>query len=144
MSLQGVITVSEEMIDALEEQAESAANRRARLCLHDHPAEAINEMILVMCRDSYICPHRHPFGKPESYCVIRGEMDVIIYNDDGGVIERIEMGVPGSGKIFHYRLAEPLWHSPVPRTDAVAFIEVFAGPFNKSADVEYAPWAEPE
>jgi len=144
MSLQGVITVSEEMIDALEVQAESAANRRARLCLHDNPAEAINEMILVMYRDSYIRPHRHPKWKSESYFVIRGEMDVMIYDDGGQVIKCIEMGPPGSGKVFHYRLSQPLWHTPIPKSEVVAFVEVFAGPFEKETDVQYANWAPAE
>lgn len=141
MLIQGIVEVSDALLDQLKIQARQSTSRRARYCLHVDSDDPVNEMILVMCSDSYIQPHRHPLGKTESYLVLEGEMDVFIYTDAGEVAKTICMGAVGSGKTFLYRLSEPYWHAPVAKTPTVTFVEVYSGPFDKIYDVEYAPWA---
>ncbi len=144
MNNEEIIEIDDRAIERLKKEAHYSRDKRARLCLHNNSDEYVHEMVLVMCRGSYIRPHKHPLGKSESYSILDGEMDVLIYNDQGTVIRRIEMGLPGSGKTFLYRLSMQLWHAPISRTNTVAFIEVYTGPFCKSVDVEYAPWSRQE
>lgn len=137
---ESILTIDLKVLLELKKAAKQSPDRRARLCLHEYPEQSVNEMLLVMCKDSYIKPHRHPPGKHESYYIIEGEMDVLLFDDMGNVIKKIEMGMPGSDKIFMYRLSKNIWHQPVAKTEFVAYCEIFKGPFNKERDVEYAKW----
>ncbi len=131
-------------LSMLKKRAEESPERRARICLHESPDQIVHLMIIAMCKDSYVQPHRHPAGKPESYQMIEGLLDVLFFDDRGNIIRRTEMGAPETGKTFIYRQSGRIWHRPAPRTELVLFCETFRGPFFKEQDVEYAEWTEPE
>jgi len=130
----------EDWIGRLKEEAQKAPFRRARLCLHHDHTDPVHEMFIVFCRDSIVPIHKH-LNKSESFHVIEGELDIVIFDDDGNLIRRVEMGPPGSGKAFLYRMSVDAWHSVVPRSEFVAIHETTTGPFEKD-DCAYAPWVE--
>lgn len=138
-----VIEVDASAIEDLLVRAGDSPRGRFRLCLHHSQQDPVQEMIIACRRGAYIRPHRHPHGKSESYHLIQGEMTVFIFDDAGKVVRRIEMGAD-SGKTFVYRLANNLWHLPVPRSEFVVYHEVYTGPFEKEADVQYAAWSPDE
>jgi len=128
----------EDWIEKLKTQAETAPYRRARLCLHHDHTDPVHEMFIVFCKDSIIPIHKH-LNKSESFHVIEGELDVVIFDDEGNLVRRVEMGPPGSGKSFLYRMSVDAWHSVIPRSDFVAIHETTTGPF-EADDCAYAPW----
>ena len=115
---------------------------RSRILLHRSHADVVQEMVICIHYDSYIRPHRHPTGKAESYHIIEGELQVNIYNDTGK--DRTTFRLGGTSRNVMYRLAGGIYHQPLAVSEWAIYHEVYTGPFDKDADVEYAQWAMAE
>jgi glucose-6-phosphate isomerase len=140
-----IAVVDQTWIDHLKRVASESPLRRARLCLHRGNDEPVQEMIIALCRDVLLRPHRH-VRKSESFHVIDGEMYLLIFDDSGKILRAVHMGPPGSGRTFCYRLCVSAWHGVLPRSEHVVFHETTDGPFQPSNPSQFAPWAptEPE
>ncbi len=134
-----VAEVGEDWYATLKRYAYEANQKRARLCLHHSAEDPLHEMIIVFHRDTLVRPHRHR-KKSESFHVIFGELDIILFDEDGNPTRLISMGERGSGKTQIYRLSSPIWHSVFVRTEYAAIHEVTNGPF-RAEESEFAPWA---
>ena len=119
-----------------------SSRKRARLCTHPNASDSLHEMLICLARGTYVRPHRHT-GKSESFHVIEGEFDVVLFHEDGTIREVIRMGPYHSGKTFFYRLMEPCFHTVLVNTPYVLFHETTNGPFN-ATDSEFAPWSPVE
>jgi cupin fold WbuC family metalloprotein len=137
-----IVRVTAADLAAFRERATRSTRKRARLCAHRTTADPLHEMLICLARGTYVRPHRHG-GKSESFHIIEGELDVVLFHDDGTVREVIPMGPYASGKVFFYRLAEPCYHTVVVNTPHVLFHETTNGPFDP-ADTEFAEWAPAE
>jgi cupin fold WbuC family metalloprotein len=137
-----VAEVGTEWYGKLKRHAFEADQKRARLCLHRSPDDLLHEMLIVFHRDTLIRPHRHR-GKSESYHVIFGELDIVLFSDDGQPQRLVSMGSLASGKSHVYRLDAPIWHSVIVRSEYAAIHEVTNGPF-RIEENEFAPWAPEE
>jgi cupin fold WbuC family metalloprotein len=113
--------------------------QRIRLCTHNSPSDALHEMFIVHTNETYVRPHKH-IGKAESFSVLEGETDLVLFEDDGAVRQIIRMGPPGSGRKFYHRLASPVFHSLLIRSDILVFHEITQGPFLRGQTV-FADWA---
>ncbi len=123
----------------LKAQAFKNPRKRIRICTHQSKDDKVHEMFIVHTKDAYVRPHKH-INRSESTYLIEGEVDVILFDDDGEIIKRIEMGPPASGKIFYYRSADPFFHTFCIKTDWICFYETIGGPFNRS-DIVFPSWA---
>ncbi len=123
----------------LKTEAFKNPRKRIRFCTHQGMDDKIHEMFIVHAKDAYVRPHKH-VNKSESLYLIEGEVDVIFLDDQGKIIKRVEMGPPASGKLFYYRLSEPLYHTFCIKTDLICFYEVTQGPFNRE-DTIFPSWA---
>jgi len=126
----------------LKQQARTNARKRARVCAHKTNDDALHEMIIAISASSYIHPHKH-VGKSESFHIIEGEVDVVIFNEDGAILDVIELGEPRSGHKFYYRLTDSIFHTLLVRTDFLVVHEVTNGPLNRERTF-LAPFAPPE
>jgi cupin fold WbuC family metalloprotein len=138
----GVVQVRSADVALVVQKGTSNARKRARLCAHPGPDDRLHEMLIVLDRGTYIRPHRHG-AKSESFHVIEGELDVVLFHDDGGVRDVVRMGPYGSGRAFFYRLMEPCYHAVLINSPYALFHETTNGPFDR-ADVDFAPWSPPE
>jgi cupin fold WbuC family metalloprotein len=134
-----ITEVTPDWYDRLKLNALGARRKRSRLCLHHGDDDLLHEMIIVFHRDAVIQPHRHR-GKSESCHIIFGEVDVVLFGDNGRATHIINMGELASGKTLVYRQNEPIWHSMIIRSEYAAIHEVTNGPF-RAEDNELAPWA---
>jgi cupin fold WbuC family metalloprotein len=75
--------------------------------------------------------------------VIEGVVDVVILNDSGMVESIVELGQPGTGLPFYYRLAAPQFHTLLLRTPWLVVHEITTGPFRPEQTV-LAPFAPAE
>lgn len=137
-----IVSINAHDVFALKEAMANCDNHRARICAHLSINDSLHEMIIAMTEHSYIRPHKH-HNKSESFHIIEGFMDVVIFNDTGDVIKVVPMGDARSGKCMFYRLSEPYFHTLVLRSECVVFHETTNGPFCRDA-TEYAPWSPPE
>jgi cupin fold WbuC family metalloprotein len=136
------VTTGDAEIAMLKAIAADTPRKRARICTHPDPGAAQQEMLIVMHRSGYVRPHRH-YGKTETFLVLDGEVDALLFADDGTLQSMTRMGAPGSSRSFFYRMPEGQYHGLIYRSEWLVFIETTKGPFSL-ADTEAAPWAPPE
>ena len=137
-----IVQIGTEEIAFLKKQAQSNRRKRARICAHKNNDDLLHEMIIAISASSYIHPHRH-VGKSESFHIIEGDVDVVIFDDGGAVVDVIELGSGQAGRKFFYRIAEGIFHTLLIRTDYLVVHEVTNGPFDRDGAV-LAPFAPPE
>jgi len=140
-----IIEVDDATIDMLLDAAASEPKRRARLNLHNSDDDLIHEMIIAFRKDSLNMPHRH-VGKSESMHVIRGRVDVVIFDDKGNETQRIRLYGDRRNVLAPsiFRMAAPIWHTVIPVDDKVVVHEVTNGPFLPGQNMEIPPWAPQE
>lgn len=139
---EGIVKVGRRDIEFLKEKARYNERKRIRLCAHKDVDDKLHEMLIVHTKDTYVRPHKH-LNKSESFHVIEGSVDVIVFDEDGSIIEVIRMGDYLSGRRFYYRMSDPYYHTLLIRSDFLVFHETTNGPFKKS-DTILAPWAPDE
>jgi cupin fold WbuC family metalloprotein len=126
-------------IEFLKQQAHASVARRARICAHLDPEAEQHDMLIVCHRNTYVAPHRHP-SKSETFLIVEGEADILIFEDDGQLAARLPMGPFGSGLPFFYRMPAERYHSLDIRSEVLVFAESTQGPFRREG-TESAPWA---
>jgi cupin fold WbuC family metalloprotein len=136
---QAIVQVDGQDIDELVARSRENARQRIRICAHRNAADAVHDMFIVHPRGAYVHPHKHP-GKSESFHVVAGAVDVVLFDDEGRVLKIIPLGDYRSGRSFFYRLSAPFYHTLRIHSEVVVFHEVTNGPFNR-ADTVFAPWA---
>lgn len=116
--------------------------QRIRLCSHRAISDNLHEMFIVHTKECYVRPHKH-IGKVESMAILEGEVDLVLFYEDGGIREVIKMGDITSGKKFYYRMSEPINHMLLIRSKFLVFHEVTEGPFLREKTV-FPEWAPEE
>jgi cupin fold WbuC family metalloprotein len=134
-----IVLVDAADVARLKGEAENNARRRIRLCAHHGVDDRLHEMLIVHTNDTYVRPHKH-LDKSESFHVIEGEVDVVVFDEGGAVTDVMPMGTFASGRPFFYRIAAPLFHTLLIRSEVLVFHETTNGPFRR-ADTVFAPWA---
>lgn len=137
-----VVKIDAYDVRSLIETAKALPRARARVCSQRENETPIHEMIIALGRETYVRPHMHP-RKTESFHVIEGLCDVVLFEDDGKIREVISLGDYQSGNIFFYRIADPIFHTLVIRTPIFVIHETTNGPFLAGETVT-ANWAPEE
>ena len=127
----------------LKAKAIGNTRERVRLCTHQSVEDAVHEMLIVHIKGTYIRPHKHP-NKSESFHIIEGTLDIVIFDDAGNIFEVVNMGEYSSGDQFFWRLSQSYFHTVIPRSDVVVFHETTGGPFVKETSNVPAPWSPTE
>lgn len=135
--------ISRELLGSLESQADASPRRRTHFNFHEGAESLVQRLIVQMRRGTYIRPHRHyDMNKWEMTLALAGEVDVMVFDDDGTVRQRITLA-PG-GETVALELLPQTWHSYVPRTEHAAFFEIKQGPYDPARITQFAPWAPAE
>ncbi len=142
VSAGGVVKVTAADMSEVVRRGTRSSRKRARLCTHPDSSDRLHEMLICLAAGTYVRPHRH-VGKSESFHIIDGELDIVLFHDTGTIREVIRMGPYHAGKTFFFRLMEPCFHTVLVKSQHVLFHETTNGPFNP-ADNEYAAWAPAE
>jgi cupin fold WbuC family metalloprotein len=135
-----ISSIGQRELNTLRAAAKASVKRRARINTHPDTEDALHEMIIAISSASYIRPHKHP-GKSEAFHIIDGEVDIIIFSDDGAIERIVPLGPPGSSRSFYYRMSAPLFHTLVIRSDILIVHEITNGPFRPQATIfaDFAP-----
>lgn len=111
----------------------------SRICLHASTKDKIQQMILFHPKGSYIRPHKS-ISNEESYMILSGEMDLILFDNFGKIKKKIELGDLKSKKNFFFRMKKSLFRTMIVKKDTF-FLEVKQGPFLKNKSTMYADWS---
>lgn len=137
-----IVKVSRSGIEYLKSCAVENERRRIRLCTHNDTADLLHEMLIVHEKGTYVRPHKH-MSKIESIHIIEGLVDLVIFDDNGTILDVVSMGDYASSLQFYCRMSYPYYHTLVIRSDVLIFHEVTNGPFKRDGTI-FAPWAPPE
>jgi cupin fold WbuC family metalloprotein len=143
VSLDPVTRVDHRDIAWLKARAAKNQRKTVRLCAHRSVDDPVHEMLIVHSKGARVRPHKHP-NKSESFHIIEGKLDIVVFDDSGGVVDVINMGDYPSGERFFWRLSESYYHTVIPRSDVVVFHETTNGPFERSTSNVGAPWSPEE
>jgi cupin fold WbuC family metalloprotein len=137
---QTIVKLDRSHVEFLRREAESNQRKRARICAHRSNDDTLHEMLIVIKAASYIHPHKH-IQKAESFHIVEGRVDVVIFDDAGAITEVVELGEPRSGLSFFYRLSDSFFHTLVIRSPELIIHEVTNGPFVRTDTVlaSFAP-----
>jgi cupin fold WbuC family metalloprotein len=97
-----IVKVGQEKLAFLKREAATNHRKRARICAHKTNDDAIHEMLIAISAKSYIHPHKH-LGKSESFHIVDGIVDVVVFDDEGEIVEIIELG--GSQRVPSIRFS---------------------------------------
>jgi len=126
----------------------AAASPRLRMNhnFHSGPEDNPHRFLNVLLAGTYGRPHRHADpAKAESFIVLEGEADVILFDDDGAVTARYRLGTETpEGRLWGVDIPPGYWHTVVARTPRAVCFEVKPGPWIPATDKEFASWAPPE
>ncbi len=127
-------------LETLKAAVKASPKRRARINAHPDGEDTLHEMIIAIDASSYIRPHKHP-GKSEAFHIIEGEVDIVVFSDDGQIERVIELGPPGGPRPFYYRMSNAFFHTLIIRSDLLIVHEITNGPFRPGASVfaDFAP-----
>jgi cupin fold WbuC family metalloprotein len=137
-----LIKVGSEEIAFLTGKAIESQRKRSRLCAHFSVTDPLHEMLIVLSKETYIRPHKH-VRKTESLHVVKGEADAVFFDENGSITDIVKLGAFKSKRCFYYRIADPVYHTLILKSDFFVFHEVTNGPFTP-ADTLLAPWAPEE
>lgn len=128
-------------LDALSAEARQHARRRMNRNLH-RMEEPIHRLLNAMEPDSYVAPHRHlaaPRG--ETLLLLRGRGAVLLFDDAGGVREKIVLSPAGPTHVVE--LPPDAWHTLLALEPGTVWFEVKQGPYVPPAATDVAAWAPP-
>jgi cupin fold WbuC family metalloprotein len=129
------------LLDELATRAAASPRARAHHNIHPTQDDPVQRFFVVARTDSYFRPHRHAL-RGELALVLRGEVDVLLFDAGGRVLSRHAVG-EGSASMA-YETAAGTWHTLVPGPEGCAFLEVKQGPYDPATASEFAPWAPAE
>ena len=112
-----------------------AEKGKSRYCAHNSIKDSIHEMMIFHKKDTVILPHQ---TCNESYLIIEGELDLLIYNELNEPVELVEMGAYGKNKVVYFRLDPPRYRAVRLVSDTL-FFEVKQGPLRKESTI-WANW----
>lgn len=127
-----------EAIEKLKREASLSELKRSRLLLHNSTEDQIQQMLIVLHRDSRVDMHRHPKHKSESYHLIEGVMRVSYWDSESGKFSYFDYDSSNTeGRPLFGRHSNGIWHMPQSVTEWSVYLETYDGPFVKEKDVEY-------
>ncbi len=121
-------------IETIKKKALCSDTRRARILLHDGHEDKVQEMVIAICKDSYVPPHRQT-NLEKTYYIQEGQLEILFF-DENEIIKKILLG--DDNKICRFNAS--VWHTVVAKTDLCVYSEVIAGPY-KEGRTEFALWA---
>jgi cupin fold WbuC family metalloprotein len=135
-----IAAIGQAELNTLKSAVKASAKRRARINAHADGEDALHEMIIAIDPTSYIRPHKHP-GKSEAFHIVEGEVDIVVFTDDGEIDRIVSLGPPGGRRPFYYRMSNAFFHTLIIRSDLLVVHEITNGPFRPQATVfaNFAP-----
>ncbi|MCE1181288.1 MAG: WbuC family cupin fold metalloprotein [Rhodocyclales bacterium] len=131
-------------LNTLSTKAKSSLRLRANLNWHPELADPVQRLLNAIEPGSYVRPHRHlsPESKWELFVVLAGALLVLILDDAGKVLARIELAAAGDNKAVE--IPAGAWHTVVATQPGTVLFEFKQGPFTPLSDGDFASWAPAE
>lgn len=128
---------------ALSDAARGSARRRKNLNIHATLDDPVQRLLNAFEPGTYVRPHRHRQPpKWELFAILEGRAAVLTFDDDGRVLERIELDAAGDARVVE--IPESTWHTLVALMPGTVMLEVKRGPYQPNPPQDFAAWAPAE
>ena len=142
--------VTEAELTDKQSEAASSPRLRTNLNLHSSAQATVQRMVLALQPSTYIRPHRHPEpNKWEMIVMLAGELELLLFSDEGVIEQRICMlpsgshaGCPTSAPVIE--IPACAWHSFICKQPNTLALEVKEGPYAPTNEQDFASWAPAE
>lgn len=136
--------VDVDTLNDLTAKAQASARGRANLNLHPQLADPVQRFLNAIEPGSYIRPHRHliPQEKWELFVVLSGAVVVLVLDEGGKVLDRVELNATGHNKAVE--IPAGAWHTLAATMAGTVLFEFKQGPYSALDDKDFARWAPSE
>ena len=118
--------IDKQLLDDVSRQAQKSDRLRMNYNFHQSLDEKCHRFLNAVEPGTEVPIHRHP-TKDETFVLLRGRVIVKTYNDDGSVIESVEL-CPDEGK-YGVNIPKGVWHNLESLESDSVFFECKEGPF---------------
>lgn len=118
--------IDKKLLDDISSKAQTNERLRMNYNLHDSLDSKVQRLLNALEPGSVIPIHRHT-QTDETYIVIRGQIEVVIYDDDCNEIDRIILNHKEGKYGFH--ITKNQWHSVNVLAKNTVIFEVKEGPY---------------
>mgnify|MGYP003334997895 CR=1 FL=1 len=127
---------------ALSARAAAAERLRANLNVHTSLDANVQRLFIATEPGTYMRPHRHAEShKWEFFMVLRGRLDLLLFNDTGEVRERVTISPDTTPAV---EVPPGVFHAYVCMQSGTVGFEVKEGAYVPTPEHDYAPWSPPE
>lgn len=121
------MVIDKELLDKVSEQAKVSPRLRMNYNFHQSLDEKCHRFLNAVEPGTQVEIHRHP-AKDETFVLLRGRVEVRTYNDNGSIIESVEL-CPSEGK-YGVNIPKGVWHNLVAIEPNSVFFECKEGPYS--------------
>lgn len=118
--------IDKNLLDKVSAKAKVSPRLRMNYNFHQNLDEKCHRFLNAVEPGTVVEIHRHP-TKDETFVLLRGRVVVYTYNDDGSVLERIELN-PNEGR-YGVNIPKGVWHKVESMETGSVFFECKEGPF---------------
>ncbi|MFN9262216.1 MAG: WbuC family cupin fold metalloprotein [Acidobacteriota bacterium] len=141
--MENIQLLTHALFESIEGEALGSARRRKNFNFHASAAENPHRMLNVLCRGTYVRPHRHVTPpKSEAFIPLTGAVGVVLFDDAGAVTAAHRLDA--AGPVRGIDLPPGVWHTVIALTEASVCYEVKPGPWEPASDKDFAAWAPAE
>lgn len=120
------MVIDKSLLDKVSAGAKESPRLRMNYNFHQSLDDKCHRFLNAVEPGTEVPIHRHP-TKDESFVLLRGRVVVYTYNDDGSVLERIELN-PNEGR-YGVNIPKGVWHKVESLESGSVFFECKEGPF---------------
>lgn len=133
---------SNENLQQLTSKAQNSDRLRTNLNIHETTDAAVQRLFLAFEPGTYIRPHRHPEAhKWELFIVLQGELDLLIFDDAGKIVERTTLA-PSTTRVVE--IPPGTWHSYISRESGTVALEIKQGEYLPTKEHDFLPGSPAE
>ncbi|WP_341734464.1 WbuC family cupin fold metalloprotein [Microcoleus sp. EPA2] len=137
--------LTQELLDEVAANSRHSPRQRQNYNFHDL-SEKVQRFVNVLQPGTYVRPHRHlrppAVNGFEFFVVLQGELGMIIFNDQGKIIDSFRLSAAGPTRAVE--LPEGTVHSLVALAEDTAILELKEGPYDLGSDKDFLTDFPPE
>lgn len=140
-----VALINRDLVQRKAGDARRSARGREIHIFHEGDPDPLQRMLNAIQPGSYVRPHRHLNPpKAESIILLQGALAYVSFGEDGlpqeGSLILIDLG----RGVYGCDIRLGVWHTIFALAPDTVLFEVKPGPYDPSADKEFAPWSPPD
>lgn len=135
--------IDEALLAGVCEEARASPRQRKNYNFHFSNDDPAHRLLNAIEPGSYVMPHRHLApAKDETILVLRGRLGVVVFDDDGVVVEAVVL--EPSGRVCGIDIPHGVYHTVFACEPGTVMFEAKGGPFVPLTPDERAAWAPEE